>query len=925
MLSLGSLAFTAPWALAALAALPVLWWLLRMTPPAPQRIAFPAIRLLFDLQQREETSARSPWWLLLLRLALAAALILGAARPLLHPQTVDGGKGPLVLLVDDGWGAAPQWTAVKETLLSLIETAQRQRRSVVLVPTAPATTPVAPTLSPPAAAHDAALALQPKPWPVDRTAAVSALIDASHTAGWPAGQVVWLSDGLDDGDGSDAAKDAAARLIDRLAPLGAVSVRLPGSGSGALLLARGDMTAGGTAVTVLRPASAAGAAASPVLRFIADDGAVIATEHVTFPEGAAKAESQPHLPAEWLQRLARVQIDGNASAGAVLLADAGWQRRPVGLVTDTPAGGDRPLIGPFYYVERALEPYAEIRRGPVSELLDRDLSMLVLADVGSLDATSAAAVRGWVETGGVLLRFGGPSLLKAATLTDPLLPLPLRAADRAIGGALSWGAPGRLAPFEATSPFAGLAIPDDVEVRRQVLADPGLDVAGHTWARLEDGTPLITGRRLGAGWVVLVHTTANADWSNLPLSGLFPDLLRRILNLGHGVATPSADAPPLRPVTTLDGFGRLRPPPAGTEAIAADEFAKVAIGPRHPPGYYGGDDARLALNLSSRITTLTPLGALPAGVSQAAYGTSAERDLRPWCWGLALVLALIDLALSLGLRGLLRLPRRTVTAAIVGLLLVSTATAVLAAQPARRGSGATTDGDGQVVSDGTAQSAALAPRLAFVRTGDPAVDSISEAGLTGLSAVINRRTAAELAPPVGVNPNRDELAFYPLLYWPLSGQPPVLTAAGVRKVTHFMRSGGTILFDTRGSDGDWSALARQLDLPPLVPVDDGHVLKRSYYLLTDLPGRWTGQPVWVEPSEDTINDGVSGVVAGSQDWAGAWAIDAARRPLLPVAPGGERQREMAYRFGVNLVMYVLTGNYKADQVHLPTIMERLGR
>jgi hypothetical protein len=140
-----------------------------------------------------------------------------------------------------------------------------------------------------------------------------------------------------------------------------------------------------------------------------------------------------------------------------------------------------------------------------------------------------------------------------------------------------------------------------------------------------------------------------------------------------------------------------------------------------------------------------------------------------------------------------------------------------------------------------------------------------------------------------------------------------------------MHTGGTILFDTRGRDADLGELARQLDLPPLVPVDDNHVLKRSYYLLTDLPGRWSGRPVWVEPLADTINDGVSTVVAGSQDWAGAWAVDAARRPLLPVAPGGERQREMAYRFGVNLVMYVLTGNYKADQVHLPTIMERLGQ
>jgi hypothetical protein len=84
-----------------------------------------------------------------------------------------------------------------------------------------------------------------------------------------------------------------------------------------------------------------------------------------------------------------------------------------------------------------------------------------------------------------------------------------------------------------------------------------------------------------------------------------------------------------------------------------------------------------------------------------------------------------------------------------------------------------------------------------------------------------------------------------------------------------------------------------------------------------------GGTVWVERSGEHVNDGVSSVVAGSDDWAGAWAVDDAQRPLFAVVPDGERQREQAYRFGVNLVMYVLTGNYKADQVHLPAILERL--
>jgi len=74
-----------------------------------------------------------------------------------------------------------------------------------------------------------------------------------------------------------------------------------------------------------------------------------------------------------------------------------------------------------------------------------------------------------------------------------------------------------------------------------------------------------------------------------------------------------------------------------------------------------------------------------------------------------------------------------------------------------------------------------------------------------------------------------------------------------------------------------------------------------------------------------VNDGVSSIIVGANDWASAWALDKDGWPIAPVSTGNERQRELAFRFGINLVMYVLTGNYKADQVHLPAIMERIGQ
>src|SRR5215203_1194734 len=103
------LTFAAPLVLTALAALPAIWLLLRVTPPQPKRVDFPPLRILADILPERETPARTPWWLLLVRLALAAFLILAASGPVWNPLGSDGGRGPLLVLVDNGFAAASDW------------------------------------------------------------------------------------------------------------------------------------------------------------------------------------------------------------------------------------------------------------------------------------------------------------------------------------------------------------------------------------------------------------------------------------------------------------------------------------------------------------------------------------------------------------------------------------------------------------------------------------------------------------------------------------------------------------------------------------------------------------------------------------------------------------------------------------------------
>jgi hypothetical protein len=270
-----------------------------------------------------------------------------------------------------------------------------------------------------------------------------------------------------------------------------------------------------------------------------------------------------------------------------------------------------------------------------------------------------------------------------------------------------------------------------------------------------------------------------------------------------------------------------------------------------------------------------------------------------------------------------------------GLLLAAVSAALLlwSAQPAGAQESEPTPSEPEAF----ALAAIEDTRLAYVRTGVPTIDATSRAGLQGLSLILNQRTSVEALPPMGVDIENDELAFFPFLYWPVVPEQALPSDAALRRVNEYLKNGGSVLFDTRdrGGSGLFGAvtpsterlrqLARGLDVPPLATVPPDHVLTKSFYLMQEFPGRWADGQVWVEAQESRHNDGVSPVIIGGNDWAAAWAVDDSGRAMFPVVPGGERQREMAYRFGVNVVMYVLTGNYKSDQVHVPAILERLGQ
>ncbi len=897
--------FADPWLLMALAALPLLWWLLRATPPTPRTLVFPPLRLLLGLEAAEETPAHTPWWLLLLRMIAAGLVIIALAQPLLGAGALLPGQGPVLLVLDNGWASAADWRLRMQAAAAAVDIAERQGRLVSLLPTArddSATPPAASAPQPAGTLRPLLATLQPKPWPPDRAAAAQAL------QAWrnPGTAVVYIGDGLRH-DSAFAAFDAA---MGKLGPVREICCAEP-------MLMQTPALRGDALVATVTALPVPAARDFAVLARTGD-GRGLARAAGTIAPGATRAEAAIHLPLDLRNQLTTLVLDGSPSAASTILLDESLRRHPVGLVTDNPSAADTPLTGVLYYVRRALAPSAEIQEGPIAALLARNLAVIVMADRVLAPGPETEALDQWVRHGGMLIRFAGPQFANTEAEADPLLPAPLLGHDRALGGAMSWSQPAGLAPFPANSIFAGLTVPPEVTIDRQVLAAPSAQLAARSWASLTDGTPLVTQAAHGDGQVVLFHVTANADWSNLPLSGLFVAMLNRLVARSAGVATAADAETRLAPAEALDGYGTLGPPPLSATSLQVGELSRTIPSPAHPPGLYGPATDRHAFNLGPALPPLVTAPSITGAATRDLGAVTAERKLGPALLAAAILLLVLDLVFSLFWRGLLR--RRVIAAAAVALLLLGATGAARALE--------------------TGVPPALMPRLAAIESGDPQVDSVSRAGLEGLSDYVNSRTAATLAEPDMVTPGTTDLSFYPLLYWPITGQAAPFSAAGVKALNDYMDRGGILLVDTRGSDvgqdgsgagfapDATAALQRAtagLSIPALVPLGTDHVLARSFYLLQDFPGRFAGAPVWVQRDQDRGNDSVSPVIIGANDWASAWAIDGQGHPMFATVPGGARQRVLAYRFGVNLVMYAFTGNYKGDQVHIPTILERLGQ
>jgi len=921
--------FLFPAVLFGLALLPVVWLLLRLLPPTPKRIPFPAIMLLRNLKETEKPSQHTPWWLLLLRVTALMLFILAMAEPVTHTakelyDSMLKKDRPVLLLIDNDWVAGQNWQQRQDMALRLVERVHRSGRNIIVVPTASRV--YESNIVAAEAAKGLVRKIQPQPWPADyhdiaeKVTALSKEVDT-----------FWISNGFHTGVAGEKQtyKDSETyHLINTLRDMG--DVTLVDAGDDAYFPTLLNVLPGKDKNTLtleaLRLTETQQAVPATVVMY-GEGGRVLGQERMLIASGSMKETAQTAIDTERRNQLTHLRIQQASHAGGSFMVDENWRFRPVGVAATEAMLNNQGYLNDVFYMIRALEPYVDLQTGKVHDMLEETkLAVMLVSDDYPLTSDEREALREWVNKGGMLVRFAGPNIA-AQPDKDDLLPVRLRYGGRDFEGSLTWDVPQELGSFAEDGPFAGLNIPVDskITVSKQVLAEPSLELEGKIWARLTDNTPLVTGGPEGAGQMVLFHTTANPLWSDISISGVFIEMLKRLIALSVGVTGIDGQDIRLMPNRLLDGFGRLQP--AGTQFEPVTNQKGFYINSKNPPGFYGEGDALKAFNLIDHVhlPTTRITDHLPDDVTVMPYEAGKETSFKPQLALAALMLLLIDFLVSLYMRGLLTRPVRAAAVVAAFVILAALPDPALAQQPA--------------VQESKAIRYTNETWIAYVVTGDSHIDKVSRQGLDSLRRMAGRRTSIDIQGVVGVNAETDVLTYFPFIYWPISTAQQPLSRRGRDNVQNYLENGGLILFDTR--DGQYGmaedrsdqgrgaqhlkTLLRGMRIPALHQVPKMHALRRSFYLLKSFPGRYDNGKLWVQKKPAQDHDNVPSMIIGGNDWAGAWATMDNGRPMFRMDAGGERQREIAYRFGINVIMMALTGNYKVDQIHTQELLDRIGK
>ncbi len=612
------------------------------------------------------------------------------------------------------------------------------------------------------------------------------------------------------------------------------------------------------------------------------------------------------FPIQLINQIKHIEIVGQNHAGAKYYFDDFSKKKNIAILSDNEFYKESPLLSPIYYLKKSLSSKHLLTISKIDSIIKQNYSTIIVPETMKIPKEFEYKLKNWLLNGGTLIRFAGQGLVGQKS---NFLPVENSIGTiRSIDGQLTINKNLYISEFKKNSIFSGLEIPSDISITKQLVFNEISDKV-KILAKLNDGTPIVSMRNIGLGNIILFHIGASNSWSDLPISSLFPDMLNRVLLFSKHKG--SSNLEDLNLTKEIDGFGNLIQTKKIVNINKFDDIKNSQPSLIVPPGKYENDQISVVLNLSTNING-SDLEEASQYTYISDYSFTGEKDLSPMILKILLTMFILDTLITIMIKNNINIYQYFKKNNIIFLFLFPLIFLNLEASTANE------------------------TYLAYIKIKNKEINNISENGLNNLKSLLSTRTAISPKGVVGLDLKNDDIFSYPFIYWPLTKNLLQIEKAEIVKINNYINNGGIFFFDVIGfsrsnlnlKDKKFKAIRdflSNIKVKNLSILPKGHTLTKSFYLLNKFPGKWDNRVLLIENSNLEYKDGVSSIILGFNDWARAWSLDKNSVPLYPVVPGGERQRELSYRFGINIAMYSLTGNYKSDQIHSKSILNRLSK
>ena len=869
-----SLQIISPLALFALIALPIIYIVSQFIPKTPKTNNFGAVFILKNLISTKPIPKQAPLWLKILRMIIAGAFVFACAMPILqNPNSAQIISKNLLIIIDDDVANANEFSQIKSEIKNYIDVESAKNNNLkIIVQNCNAN--ILNPINNGQNAKNYIDIISPKQILCDRENIIRALQGVNSNY-----RILYFSDNIEQKNDKQYF-DILSRISG-----GDLIIRRPNTNFA--LIEKANIEKNGLRINIVSKGQF-----SQKITLYGENSKILTNHNVQ------NGDNFIEIPQNILRLVQYIKIDGQNNAAANYIIDA-FNRRPL-VFAPKPIASDHPLLSDAHFISSAMETIGDVKYYDGKFDLKHAPNAIIFGDTENFDENDTNILTQYLKNGGTIIRFLGPKSLSKEESPFFTAPINLDPHVLSTGFAVENIT---IAQLPKNSIFSDIILPPKINIGQSILFKSSNNDA-KSLINLSDGAPLLSMREIGAGKLYMFHTSAAPIWSDIGLSNLQLAFLKRIVLQTSAKSIPANTLEAniiLRPSIIIDANGQLTKTISGIKPFITPITTQTKVDNDHAAGIYEGNGASLVINAGTNIKELKPQN-FPK--HQDFKSDNKFFALYSYLLVFGFLLFLID-------NIILNLPKLNFKKAIS---IISALFLCVIFLP----------------HETRAQENSDDIKLTYIITQDNITNEQAKSGLAGISQILRRRTNIEPSGIIGLDPSKDELSKHPIIYWLLPKTSQSLPAEAIQNLNKYMQNGGILFIDTRGLSMEpnraqdiLKTAVNGLKIPPLEKVPPEHVLKKTFYILQNFPGFYSNSSLWVQSAATTnysANDGVSPIIISNGDMARAWAQRTTETGFDAI--NEDFAHELSLRVGINIYLYALTGQYKADQVHVRSLLER---